>query len=173
MNESVDLTEAETEMARLDTLYRPIAASPVDLDKLDTLGETVEHELARLNVNDQAEAVLRGIIDLYATGDEPVRTAIRRLFDKYTGFRWAAHLPRDWSTATGFRDHLIHLSARDQGADTRDEILGLQDLCEQARQAGIDIDPILDDVAAMSSTEDRYGMGSMRDVITRYGRRLF
>src|SRR5262245_17745733 len=36
-------------------------------------------------------------------------------------------------------------------------------LCGQARQLGIDIDPILDEVATVSSDADRYGMGSMRE----------
>jgi hypothetical protein len=80
-------------------------------------------------------------------------------------------LPREWNTAEEFRARLVHLSARDQGADTRDEILALQDLCNRARQAGIDVDPILDEVAAMSSDVDRYGMGSMRSVILGYGKR--
>jgi hypothetical protein len=108
---------------------------------------------------------------MYATGDQTVRAAIRQLFDRYTSFRWAARLPRRWNTAEEFRARLIHLSARDQDGDTRDEILMLQDLCDRARQAGIDVDPILDEIAALSSTVDRYGMGSMRAVIFHYGKR--
>ena len=78
---------------------------------------------------------------------------------------------RDWDTAEEFRAHLVHLSARDQGADTRDEIVTLQQLCDQAWRVGVDVDPILEEVAAMSSEVDRYGMGSMRSIILRYGRR--
>jgi hypothetical protein len=98
-----------------------------------------------------------------------IRAAVRRLFDRYTSFRWAAHLPREWDTAEEFRAHLIHLSACDQGSDTRDEILALRDLCDRALGLGIDTGPILDEVAAMSSDEDRYGMGSMRRVILACG----
>jgi hypothetical protein len=115
--------------------------------------------------------VLRALIDGYGAGDEAERVAIRRLFDRYTSFRWAAHLPGEWDTATEFRARLVHLSARDQGADTRDEILVLRDLCDRAHRAGIDAAPILDEVAAMSSAVDRYGMGSMRGIILQYGTR--
>jgi len=170
----VELIRIEREMAHLDAVYRPVAQRPIDLtdpEALKNLGAVIEADLAGLAVDDRAEAVLRAVIDLYAAGDESPRAAIRRLFDRYPRFRWAAHLPREWSTAEEFRAHLIHLSARDQGADTRDEILTLRDLCDRARRYGIDVDPILDEVAAMSSAVDRYGMGSMRDVIVGYGKR--
>lgn len=170
----MDLVEVEREMARLDAVYRPVATKPVDVTDLDAfmnMGAAIQADLARLAVDDQAEAVLRAVIELYAAGDETVRAAVRHLFDRYTSFRWAAHLPQDWETAKEFRARLICLSARDQGADTRDEILTLQDLCNRGRQAGIDVDPILDEVAAMSSDRDRYGMGSMRSVILGYGKR--
>lgn len=169
----MDLVDIEHEMARLDTVYRPVATEPVDVadpDVFTTIGATIQADLARLAVDDQAEAVLRAVIDLYTAGDETVRTGLRRLFDRYASFRWAAHLPRAWDSAEDFRARLVHISARDQGADTRDEVMALQDLCTQARQAGIDIDPILTEVAAISSNVDRYGMGSMRSIILRHRR---
>ena len=170
----MDLAGIEREMGRLDAVYRPVATKPIDFtdsQALTNLGTVIEADLARLGVEDQAETVLRAVIEVYAASDETVRAAIRRLFDRYTSFRWAAHLPREWNTAEQFRVRLIHVSARDHGGDTRDEILALQDLCEHARQTGIDVDPILEEVAAMSSIVDRYGMGSMREVILQYGKR--
>ncbi|MFC0530837.1 hypothetical protein [Phytohabitans kaempferiae] len=168
------MAEIEREVARLDAIYRPVATKPMDIidpDAFENMGATIQADLAQLAVDDQAEAILRTIIEVYAAGDKTMRAAVRQLFDRYTSFRWAAHLPRDWDTAAEFRAHLLHLSARDQGPDTRDEILTLQDLCDRARQAGIDVDPILDEIGAMSSDEDRYGMGSMRSVILSYGKR--
>jgi len=170
----MNIVDVEREMAWLDAVYRPVVTSPVDVavrDDPDAWGAAVKAELDRLAVYDRAEAAVRAVVAVYAAGDETVRAAVRRLFDRYTSFRWAAHLPREWDTAEEFRAHLIHLSARDQGADTRDEILGLRDLCERALGLGIDTGPILDEVAAMSSDEDRYGMGSMRSVLLAYGQR--
>ncbi len=175
MTDAVDLTEIELEIARLDARYRPVATTPVDVTGPDaclTVFATMQADLTRLAVDDRAEAVLRAVIELYTAGDVATRAAIRQLFDRYTSFRWAAHLGSDWDTAEEFRARLVDLSARDQGADTRDEILVLQDLCDQALRAGIDVGPILDEVAAISSDVDRYGMGSMRRVILGYGKRL-
>lgn len=170
----MNLVDVEREIAWLDAAFRPIAKSPVDAavrDDADAWGAAIEAELDRLGVDDRAEAAVRAAIEVYAAGDGPVRAAVRRLFGRYTSFRWAAHLPREWDTAEEFRAHLIHLSARDQGADTRDEILELRGLCDRALGLGINTGPILDEVAAMSSDENRYGMGSMRRVILDYGQR--
>ena len=170
----MDLVDIEREMARLDALYGRVANRPLtqpDLDTLMNMGARIERDLAELAIDHQAEeALLRAIIEAYAVGDAGVRATVRGLFDRYTSFRWGAHLPREWSTREEFRAHLILLSAQDQGADTRDEILTLQYLCDRGRQLGIDVDPILDEVAAMSSDVDRYGMGSMRQIIIGYGR---
>jgi hypothetical protein len=173
MKDGVDLADVEREMERLDAVYRPVAARPVrqpDLDTLMNLGAKVEADLARLGVEDQAAAVVQAIVDLYAAGDETVRATLRGLFDRNTSFRWAAHLARDFRTADEFRARLIHLSARDQGADPRDEIMTLRFLCDSARQAGVYSNYILDEVAAMSSDIDRYGIGSMRSIVLRYGK---
>jgi hypothetical protein len=173
--EHVELDDIEREMARLDAVYGRVARRPViqpDLDTLMNMGARIERDLAELPVDHQAEeTLLRTIIDLYAVGDVAERAAVRDLFRRYTSFRWGAHLPRDWSTRDEFRARLILLSAHDQGADTRDEILTLQHTCNEARRFGIDVAPILDEVAAMSSDVDLYGMGSMREVILSYGRR--
>ncbi|TCB93392.1 hypothetical protein E0H26_22895 [Micromonospora zingiberis] len=166
----MDLAGIDAEMASLDLAYRRVATEPVDVtdpDALTNLGATVAAALAALGVDDRAEAVLRAVVQRYATGDESDRVALRGMFGRYPSFRWAAHLPRHWAGAAEFRARLIHLSARDQGDDARDEILGLQDLCDRAVQDGIDVDPILDEVAALSSAVDRYGMGSTRDIIRR------
>jgi hypothetical protein len=170
----MDLAELRSRMAALDAAYKPVATAPVDLGDLadaELMGQRIGAALRGLDVDGESQAVLLGVIDLYSAGGEDVREAIRRLFDRYPSFRWAANLPREWDTAADFRARLILMSAHDQGADTRDEILALQDLCEHARQAGIATGPILAEVAAMSSTVDRYGMGSMRDVFTAYGGR--
>jgi hypothetical protein len=168
----MDLAEIEDGVARLDALFAPTAKAPVDTSDPDwdnrLVAELATPLMDQLGLRDRTESLLNAIIDRYAMGDEATREAIRALFDRYTSFRWAAHLPADVHTAANFRGHLIHLSARDQGADTRDEILTLDALCARAEEVGLDLAPILSEVAAMSSDVDRYGMGSTREVILRH-----
>ena len=73
--------------------------------------------------------------------------------------------------AEDFRSHLILLSIKDQGIDTRDTILWLQDWCKQASSAGVDTEPVLREVALLSSDEDKYGMGSTRSLLLTHAER--
>ncbi|GLY44326.1 hypothetical protein Amsp01_103490 [Amycolatopsis sp. NBRC 101858] len=127
----------------------------------------LEERVARLDTaggkpREEAQQVLRALLKHYERGDDEARAAIRALFDRYPTFTWATHLPR-----ASFRTRLLHLSACDHGRDTRDEILRLNDICTEARAAGVDIGPLLREVAELSSTVDKYGMGSMRDILLR------
>jgi hypothetical protein len=72
----VDLAQIEAAMARLDAMYRPVATKPVDV-----------MDPRRAHQPDQPEAVLRAVVESYATGDEGVRQALRRLFDRCPTFR--------------------------------------------------------------------------------------
>lgn len=167
------LDEIEAAVAGFDAALQPIGTRPVDLSdpqwpaKLGAGPPPLDEAGIRASV----EPVLRAMLTHYATGDEPTRTAIRALFDRYTYFRWAAHVRRDL-TADGFRWRLVHLSARDQGADPRDELLALQADADEAFAAGIDVVPILREVAAISSDVDRYGMGSVRQFLLREAARV-
>lgn len=165
----VDLATIEREVASLDLLLAPIAQEAVDVTDPDWQAKlaSVDSPARQPGVEERADAVLRAIIDRYARGDDRARTAIRHLFDRYSSFGWAVHLPREWHGEAAFRDRLIHLSARDQDSDTRDELLRLRDLLTEAEAKGINTTPILTEVAAMSSDVDRYGMGSTRALLLR------
>jgi hypothetical protein len=156
------LSEIEDEVSVLDGLLEPIATRPVDLGDPEWMAKLQKSDpLAEAGVEVEAKATLLAMLTSYAEGGEDVRAAIRGMFNRYTSFRWAAHLPRE-ETPAGFRLRLVHFSAVDQGADARDAVLGLADLCSAARAANVDITGILAEVAGMSSDADRYGMGSTR-----------
>jgi hypothetical protein len=153
---------AET-VARLDAALEPIAKRPVDLSDPDWAEKLRAAEpLDEAGVRAEAEEALRALLHRYEHGDDETRAAVRALFERYSSFRWAAHLP-----GADFRTRLLHLSARDQSSDARDELLALNDLCARARAEGVDIRPLLREVAALSSTIDKYGMGSIRDILLR------
>ncbi|MFI6403426.1 hypothetical protein [Streptomyces sp. NPDC050548] len=43
----------------------------------------------------------------------------------------------------------------------------LNGLCEEAREARVDIRPLLLEVAELSSAEDKFGMSRIRDILRR------
>jgi hypothetical protein len=162
-----DLAAIEEDVALLDAVLEPIAKQPVDMGDPDWMAklQAAPPPLDRAGVRAEAEAVLAEILGRYGE-DDAVRPALRALFDRYGSFRWAVN-PWFPMTPDGVRSALLLLSVRDQGADTRDEILVLRAVCDEGRAAGVDVDPILREVAAMSSDVDRYGMGSIRQLFLR------
>jgi hypothetical protein len=157
--------ELAAEVARLDAVLAPIAHRPVDIADPRWADRLVAGPapMDEAGVRGPAEAALRELLHRYAEGDAETRAALRDLLRRHPSFRWAVHLPD-----ADLRTQLIHLSLRDQGSDTRDELLALQALCADARRAGVDVGAVLAQVAEMSSDVDHYGMGSMRDILLRY-----
>jgi hypothetical protein len=148
----------EDEVALLDAILEPLANRPVDLTDPHWMTRLqTANPLEEAGVKAEVESVLRTMLAQYGQGDEAARVSIRGLFDRYRSFRWAACLPFV-PTPEGFRLRLLHLSAVDQGSDARDELVALNELCAAAREAGVDIAPILAQVAAISSDVDKYGM---------------
>ncbi|MEV8442214.1 tetratricopeptide repeat protein [Actinosynnema sp. NPDC051121] len=160
------LTDVQREVARLDAVLEPIVNRRVDVSTPERFMAMIEAGPPRVDaaVNAECTTVLEELLVRYASGDEATRVATRDLFTRYPSFRWAAHLP--WEpTAESFRLHLLHLSAKDQGGDMRDEIVTLDSYCAKAREAGIDVGPILHQVAELSSDVNKYGMGSIRGLL--------
>jgi hypothetical protein len=60
------------------------------------------------------------------------------------------------------------IAALDQGDDTRDTMLYIRDLCARASALGIEVGPIMREVAELSSDADPYGMGSMKWLLAAY-----
>ncbi|BCB88469.1 hypothetical protein [Phytohabitans suffuscus] len=166
----MDLVDLSSRVAALDAALQPIARRPVPLDDLAGWAERMRAAppaTEEAGVAGEAVAVLRALIQVYADGGDAERAAVRELFDRYRAFRRAVHLPERADTAAGLRARLLHLSARDHDGDTRDELLRLRDMLAEAEAAGVDADPVLAEVAALSSDVDRYGMGSIRTILIR------
>lgn len=160
-------------MMELDERLRLIAKRPVDITDPDWLEQfkAAPHPLDAAGVRPQAANLIETLLAEYQAGEEERRAVIRGLFRRYPSFAWAAALPDPPTTAANFRRRLLLFSMQDQGRDTRDAILELQALCEEAGQAGVNTGPILREIAALSSSENKFGMGSTRDLLIKATRK--
>jgi hypothetical protein len=162
----VNLEGWERSVELLDALLRPIAREPIELSEPDwAAGLSEVPPVERAGIAEVSQTALRTILATYSDGDGEVRATLRGWFERYPSFRWAVQLPDPPTTAAGFRLQVTHLSARDQVPDTRDELLTLWEMCRDAKDAGVDIGPILTEVATISSDVDRYGFGSTRQIL--------
>ena len=154
------LAQAAPVLERLEAALRPIANRKVAL--ADIGKPRPFRPLEEAGVRDEALALLAGLLELYASADEATRAEARALVGRHRAFCWATNPQVPPTTREGLREHLPHVSLLDQGADARDEILRIGHLCASARAAGLDPSPLLREVAALSSDEDRFRMGSTR-----------
>jgi len=157
-------------IAKLDQLLQPIAKRPVDITRPGWLGRLRAGvpPLDEAGAREAAESLLAEILAAYAQGPTQTRTAIRQLFQQHRSFAWAATLSVPRTTSDGLRQHLLLFSIIDQGRDCRDAWLTLQEMCQGAKAAGLDPEPILREVAAVSSDENKYGMGSTRQMLLKH-----
>ena len=161
------LREWQRRMAVCDARLRPIAERPIDITDPAWLAKAKQrpHPLDEAGIRGEAETLLVEMVEAYPKVGEPARQAMRDLFSRYPAFAWAATLPFGYQAADLLRKHLLLFSLLDQGADSRDAILQLQELCQTAERAGIETTPILKEVAALSSNRDKQGMRSTRELL--------
>jgi len=161
------IREWEETLASMDARLRPIAEQLVDTTDPDWVSKLTgaPDPLDRAGVRVEAEALLAELIASYPSCDQDERQAIRLLFTRYRSFSWAATLPFPATTPETFRSHLILFSIKDHGRDTRDAIVTLKELCQSAKSNGVRLEPLLREIATISSDENKYGMGSTRALL--------
>jgi hypothetical protein len=162
-----DLTELELQVLEIDERLRPIATRPVDFNDPSWMTGLAQKQspFDEAGVGSAAESLVEALAAEYANSDEETQTAIRRLFARYQHFAWGASFASPPISEDDFRHHLILFSMLDQGRDSRDSLLALRALCDQAQTARIDIQPIAREVAQISSDENKFGMGSTRRML--------
>jgi hypothetical protein len=152
----------------IDERLEPIAKRPVDIKDPNWMAKLRSSSAVdEAGVRPTAEELLQRLVHEYASGDDAARATIRALFRRFSSFAWAVTLPGPRTTAAGCRERLLHFSILDQGRDPRDATRGLDDLVQTARGTGVDVDPLLKEVASLSSREDRYSWGSTADWLLR------
>jgi hypothetical protein len=163
------LADWKERIAALDAALKPIAERPVDITDPDWFVKlrSFPNPLEEAGVRKETEDLLSEVIQFYAGSDDETRAAIRKLFADNRSFTWAAALPYRPLTDESFRAHLILYSIKDGGSDTRDAILWLRDMCATATSARVQIQPILKEIAELSSDVNKYGMGSTRSLLLR------
>lgn len=152
----------------IDARLEPIARRPVDFTDANLVSKfRSSNPLDEAGVRSAAEELLQKLIHEYESCDDASRATIRALFERFSSFAWATTLSVPTTTAAGFRARLLHFSILDQGRDPRDATLWLDDLVQTARGAGVNVNPLLIEVASLSSRQDRYSWGSTADWLLR------
>jgi hypothetical protein len=128
--------------------------TPLETDaELRMLFDATTHEMARI----------------YRIANNEQREAIREFLKKMKAVKYFMAIPavriRSQADEDVFILALLFESMADLREDTRDVILGIDELCKAGERAGIDVHRHLKEIAALSSDANHHGMGSMRTLL--------
>ena len=163
------MDDFELRIMDLEERLGPIAHRPIDITKPGwgaRLSQS-QHPLDEAGIRSKAESLLEELIGFYRASGDGERQVIRGLFVEYRAFAWSASLPFGPTDEENLCRHLLLFSIKDQGCDSRDALLWLQDLCREARNAGVSSGPVLREAAKLSSDKNKYGMGSTKEMLLR------
>jgi hypothetical protein len=155
------LSEYDAQLSFFDAKLKPIGSrrsTPEEYKKLP-------HPLDEAGIRTEAENVLAAVIKLYVSTPE-AREPIREMFTRYRFANWALQPSEEPTSEDGFRTLLLRISI-DYKEDPRDVLVRLWQICCEAEDAGVNIQPILESVAAISSDADPFGWGSMHKMLLK------
>ena len=162
----MDIFALKGRASHIDAQLKPIGEREPDFNDPNWLDSIANgpHPLDEAGVRVDAEKLTSELLELYAAGDGDVRENLRQLFRDYKSFAWATVAPLPPTTVAGFRQHMLLLSVIDHAQDPRDLATAVNDLCAKARASDVEVKPILQEVASLSSDSILPLVGSVRKV---------
>jgi hypothetical protein len=154
------IDQIEAQLSRLDTKLKPLGDGLYD----ETRPQKYASALDELEVRTEATRVMTAVAELYASTPE-LRDRIRDMFRRYRYVSWALWPSQEPTTPELFRLWLLVISMGDAGDDPRDMWLKVSRACKVAVSAGVDVGPILESIAAISSEQRQYRFQSMREIM--------
>lgn len=147
-------------IGELHRWIEPYANGDVDVSPLDESG--LQH---------QAEALMVEIGKAYAAAEPQQRARIRELFRRYPHFAWATGVPDSRDARQHVWWQLLRYSMMDRQPDWRDETLTLNEIITAGENAGVKMDELLRDAAAISNdTETAPGVSTRQILIDHAGK---
>jgi hypothetical protein len=145
------LKEYDARLARLDSKLQPIAQRIIDINQPDWEEELrrAPPALVQAGEVDEGQSLRTSLEQLYVSTPE-LRRAIWNLFRPYRSASWGLWPMQKPLSEELFRSWLLGVAMRGANEDPRDDIGQLWSLSRQAASAGVDIEPILKSVAAIS-----------------------
>jgi hypothetical protein len=155
------INDYDAQLKELDSKLKPLGDRPYENGT-----RKYASPLDELGVRTEAVRLMTGVKELYAGSNPETRDRIRDIFTRYCYVRWALWPSQEPTTPELFRLQLLAISMRDAGDDPRDMVLWVSRACKVAVSAGVDVGPVLESVAAISSDQEQYRYrGSMREVM--------
>jgi hypothetical protein len=166
----VFLKRIKKEAKVLNSPLKKILTEEIDINSPDWEEKMMNqaHPADESGLRPQIESFFEELVENFEYLTFEQRARVIDLMASKSYLMQSAVLKDDMGTASGFRKALILFVIQDQGADTRDAILALRSIWDHGKKHGFDIDVLFREMAGLSSDEDKYGMGSTRDLFNNY-----
>ncbi len=171
-NESFEFVFADWKQRAdfLNQQLKPIVKVEIDINAPDWEEQLASgpHPADESGLRKQIESLFNEIVAQFEFFDSDQRQQIIDLMAQNDSLMYSAVIDADRNTPDGFRKNMILFVIDDQGKDTRDSIVSLTHYREEAEKHGIDLDSIFKEMAAISSTRDKFGWGTTRDLFLNH-----
>jgi hypothetical protein len=173
------IRELERINTELELLSPPKSNKRLDIDEMIAYARKhyEEHKEEHNKISQELQMILKDIAAVYASTDEKSRIRIRACFKAFRKISYSMEsfpygAREDLKTTQDidiFRFGLIVASMQDQAIDCRDWSLSVSALIGRAAAVGIDVNPVLQEVADMSDPEKHeHAFWTTRDAFLRF-----
>lgn len=154
----------------LNQKLMPVVNADVDVSAPDWLENlaSLPHPADVSGLRNEIGTLFSEIIDQFEFYGPRQRQQIVDFLYQKEALMYAAVIDADRNTPNGFRQYMILFVIGDQGKDTRDAMLALDAYYEDAERLGVNARAIFKEMALISSTNDKFGWGSTRDLFLKY-----
>ena len=151
----------------LDKQLRLITKAKIDVNESDWLEKLAQapHPADQAGLRDPIRSFFNDLIARFETLETSQRQLVIDFMDQCDSLMHSRIIAEQPNTPDGFRKHMILFAIEDQGKDTRDAILSMEEYRSLANMVDFDIETIINDVAELASRQDKYGWGSTHDLM--------
>lgn len=150
------------ELVRINTLLKPILDVPYTQD---SSLNAIKNKIDKLGVNNIANAIVNEIMVVFPKVNSSQRQRISDLIGKNDRILWTLDFNEQTNSIKTLEKQLLWFIIRDQGTDTRDAILELNELVNNCEKLGFDVANMMKKYSHLASTKNKYGWGSTQSLI--------
>lgn len=140
---------------------KPLLVQPHDSNS----AKKINQEIEALAIGPELTQILTQIRQAYPTLNASQRTSVIELMAKNHYVHWADTTNYSVTGAASFERAVLWFIIKDQGRDTRDAILELNQIVRQGQQLEINTNQVLKKMLPLAATQDKFGWGSTHALI--------
>lgn len=152
------------ELIKYHTLLKPI----LDIPYIgDSSFNKINEEIAQLNISESITDIVNEIMFAFLKVNADQRLSISELINENDTILWALKPFEQPTNIEDIENQMLWFIILDQGKDTRDAILALNEIISITKSLGFNVNTLLKKYVSLASIQDKFGWGSTQNLILR------